>query len=61
MISEAILIPKIYARLQEIASNFFKFSEPALAFSALGSGLRSLTGLPLSKIHRSAPDIEHCL
>jgi len=26
MISEAILIPKIYARLQEIASNFSKFS-----------------------------------
>jgi len=25
MISEAILIPKIYARLQEIASNFLKF------------------------------------
>jgi len=26
MISEAILIPKIYARLQEIASNFSKFT-----------------------------------
>jgi len=26
MISEAILIPKIYARVQEIASNFSKFS-----------------------------------
>jgi len=26
MTSEAILIPKIYARLQEIASNFSKFS-----------------------------------
>jgi len=26
MISESILIPKIYARLQEIASNFSKFS-----------------------------------
>jgi len=45
MISEAILIPKIYARLQEIASNFSKFSggghpDPptALAPSALGSG-----------------------
>jgi len=29
MISEAILIPKIYARLQEIASNFSKFSGEA--------------------------------
>jgi len=46
MISEAILIPKIYARLQEIAFNFSKFFEggpqtpPALAPSALGSGLQ---------------------
>jgi len=53
MISEAILIPKIYARLQEIASNFSKFSgggppdpPPALAPSALVSGLRPLTGPP---------------
>jgi len=38
MISEAILIPKIYARLQEIASNFSKFSGEA----------------PLSKIPESA-------
>jgi len=29
MICEAILIPKIYARLQEIASNFSKFSGEA--------------------------------
>jgi len=29
MISEAILIPKIYARLQEIACNFSKFSGEA--------------------------------
>jgi len=51
MISEAIMIPKIYARLQEIASNFSKFSGggPALAPSALGSGLRSLTGPPFQK------------
>jgi len=55
MICEAILIPKIYARLQEIASNFLKFSgggppnpPPALTLSALGSGLRPLTA-PLSK------------
>jgi len=54
--TEAILIPKIYARLQEIASNFSKFcggsppdSPPALAFSALGSGLRPLTGPPFPK------------
>jgi len=54
-----------YARLQEIASNFSKFSwggppdpPPALAFStlALGSGLRPLTGPPLSKIPGSAPE-----
>jgi len=63
MTSEAILIPKIYARLQEIASNFSKFSgggppdpPPALAPSALGSGLRPLTGPPLSKSPGSAPD-----
>jgi len=56
MISEAILIPKIYARLQEIASNFTKFSgqglpdpPPALAPSALGSRLRPLTGPPFPK------------
>jgi len=56
MISEAILIPKIYARLQEIASNFSKFSgggppdpPPALRPSALVSGLRPLTGPPFPK------------
>jgi len=55
MISEAILIPKIYARLQEIASNFSKFSgggpqtPPALTPWALGSGLRPLTGPPFPK------------
>jgi len=61
MIFEAILIPKINARLQEIASNFSKFSgggppdpPPALAPSALHSGIRPLTA-PLSKIPRSAP------
>jgi len=62
MISEAILIPKIYARLQEIASNFFKIfwgrppdPQLALALSALGLGLRPRTGPPLSKIPGSAP------
>jgi len=56
MISEAILISKIYAILQEIASNFSKFSgggppdsPPALAPSALGLGLRPLTGPPFPK------------
>jgi len=49
MISEAILIPKIYARLQEIASNFSKFSGEALEPSVLGSGLRPLTGPPFLK------------
>jgi len=56
MISEAILIPKIYARLQEIASNFSKFAgggppdpPPALVLSALGSGLRPFTGPPFPK------------
>jgi len=51
MISEDILIPKIYARLQEIPSNFLKFLGggppdplPAVALSVLGSGLRPLTG-----------------
>jgi len=47
MISEAILIPKIYATLQEIASNFSKFSGEAPL--ALGSGLRPLTGPPFPK------------
>jgi len=57
MISEAILIPKMYARLQKIASNFSKFSggrpapdpPPTLAPLALGSGLRPLTGPPFPK------------
>jgi len=62
MISEAILIPKIYASLQEIASNFSKFSgeapRPLLALesSALGSGIRPFTA-PLSKIPGSAPAV----
>jgi len=61
MISDAILIPKICARLQEIASNFSKFSgeapRPPLAVapSALGSGLRPPYRAPLSKIPGSAP------
>jgi len=60
MTSEAILIPKIHARLQEIASSFSKKigvaprTPPVLAFAALGSGLHSLTA-PLSKILGSAP------
>jgi len=45
MISEAILIPKIYARLHKIASNFFIISVGGLP-PALGSGLHPLTGLP---------------
>jgi len=40
MISEAILIPKIYARLQEIASNFSKFSGKALQTHRRRSRLR---------------------
>jgi len=58
MISEAILIPKIYARLQEIASNFSKFygEAPQTPPPALDSGLRRLTG-PLSKIPGSAPEL----
>jgi len=62
MISEAILILKIYARLQEIASIFLKIfrrglPDPSLALgpSALGSGLSPLTGAPLSKIPASVP------
>jgi len=46
MISEAILIPKIYARLQKIASNFSKFT---------GGGPQNPAG-PLSKIPGSAPE-----
>jgi len=51
MISETILIPKIYARLQEIACNFLKFSGGGLPdpSPALGSGLRPLTGPPFPK------------
>jgi len=56
MISEAILDPKIYAILQEIASNFFKIfwrrapdPPPAIEPSALGSELRPLTGPPFPK------------
>jgi len=58
MISEAILIPKIYARLQEIASNFSKFfGEAPRLLPTLGSGLGPLTA-PLSKILGCAPDID---
>jgi len=58
MISEAILIPKIYARLQEIASNFSKFSGEAPAGAgAFGArfGASPLYRAPLSKIPGSAP------
>jgi len=61
IISEAILIPKIYARLQEIASNFSKFSgggpqtpAGALAFGARFGASPSYRA-PLSKIPGSAP------
>jgi len=57
MISDAILIPKIYARLQEIASNFSKFSggpRPPAGSRAFGLGF---TAPPLSKIPGSAPGI----
>jgi len=61
MISEAILIPKIYARLQEIASNFSKFSgggpqTPAGA-RAFGARFRASPPYrpPISKIPGSAP------
>jgi len=53
MISEAILIPKIYARLQEIASNFSKFSGEAPCRRSV-RGFAPLPG-PLSKIPGSAP------
>jgi len=53
MISEAILIPKIYARWHKIVSNFLKIFwgglPPALAPLALGSGLHPLTGPPFPK------------
>jgi len=66
MISEAILTPKIYARLQEIASNFSKFSvggpqthrRRSIAPSVLGSGLRPLTGPPFPKF--LDPPLGHC-
>jgi len=47
MISEAILIPKIYARSHKIASNFFKFSgEASLRRSRLRHSVRGFTPLP---------------
>jgi len=56
MISEAILIPKINARLQEIASNFSKKilgrpldPPPALAFCSARFGALPLTGPPFPK------------
>jgi len=58
MICEAILIPKIYGRLQEIASNFSKFSgEAPRPRSRLRRSVRGFAPLPgpLSKIPGSAP------
>jgi len=47
MISEAILIPKIYARLQKIASNFSKFSgEASRRRSRLRRSVRGFATLP---------------
>jgi len=63
MISETILIPKIYARLQEIASKFFKIfwgrPQTRRRFGArFGASPPSpLTGPPLRKIPGSAPVI----
>jgi len=58
MISDAILIPKIYARLHEIASNFSKIfwgrPQTPRRRSRL-RGLCPLTGPPISKIPGSAP------
>jgi len=59
MISEAILIPKIYARLQEIAFNFTKFSGKAPAGArafAARFGASPRYRLLLSKIPGSALD-----
>jgi len=65
MISEAILIPKIYARLQEIAANFSKFSggrppRPPAGARAFGArfGASPPYWAPLSKIPGSAPDTD---
>jgi len=58
MISEAILIPDC-KKSHLILQNFLEEAPdtpPALAPSALGSGLRPLTGSPFSKIPGSAPD-----
>jgi len=63
MISEAILIPKIYARLQEIASNLKKILGESPQTPRRRSRLRrSVRGFvllpgPLSKIPGSAPDV----
>jgi len=63
MISEAILIAKIYARLQEIASNFSKFSGEAFqtptGARAFGArfGASPPYRAPLSKILGFATDI----
>jgi len=63
--SEAIMIPKIYARLQEIASNFSKFSgggpQTPRRRSHLRRSVRSFAAYraPLSKIRVSAPVMGH--
>jgi len=58
MISEAILIPKIYARLQEIASNFSKFSgggpQTPRRCSSLRRSVRGFAPLP-------GPPFQNCL
>jgi len=63
MISDAILIPKIYARLQEIAFNFSKFfggdPQTTCRRSRLRRSVRGFAPLPgpLYKIPGSAPNI----
>jgi len=59
MISEAILITKIYDRLQEIVSNFSKISNLPASARAFGArfGASPPYRAPLSKIPASAPDI----
>jgi len=59
MISEAILIPKIYARLQEIASNFSKFSRGGTLIprrrSSLWRSVRGFAPLPSPPFQNSEP------
>jgi len=57
MIFEAILIPKVYARLQEIASNFSKFSGGGPQTPAGARFGASPPYHPASKIPGSAPGL----